>query len=319
MRFPIVLSTDKNYVVPTYVAIHSLVRHTDKDTLDNIDIYILCSGVDTESRDYFNNLGVNIKFVDVEMEKLNLNRELDYISMATYYRLMIPDILVDYDRCLYLDSDLIVRDDITNLLLHPIKDYTIMGVKNYFSQEVFHEFYEQRCKECSIDTLDTYVNAGVLLVNLDRVRVTDTYSKMLDDLRINHYAYNDQDIINKYCYGRIGLMSVKYNFMVSYLKRIEKISEVLNESVLDVAHDPVIVHYASRKKPWRHRGYLMTDLWIDEVRNIKDTEALNKLVKPFIKESRRTLSFKEWIADEIKYIFRRCIQRSFIHTHQIVP
>ena len=168
MNFPIVFSTDSNYLAPTYIAVSSILHHIHKDT--KIDIYILCSGVAEYQKKYFYDLFPNLYFIDVEMEELHLSKELHYISLATYYRFLVSEKLQEYDTCLYLDSDIVVKQDITPLINEPLNDNWLMGVRNYFSREREPEFYKQRCKDCSIDTLDNYLNAGVLLMNLRAFR-----------------------------------------------------------------------------------------------------------------------------------------------------
>lgn len=317
MSFPIVFSTDNNYLVPTYIAISSLLHYIDTDT--DIDIYILCSGISELKKQYFYNLSSNIHFLDIEIEPLNINKDFDYISIATYYRLMIPDKLKQYDKCLYLDSDIIIKDDITPLINMPIEDYFLIGVRNYFSRECYPYFYEERCKDCSIETLDYYINAGILLMNLKLFRENNLSDKMIDDASKNIYSYNDQDLLNKYCNGKIGLLSLKYNFMVQYLNRKEIVSEVLKEDIYEVAKNPVIIHYSTRKKPWKYKGHLLANCFIDEIKYIKDKKVLIELINPFIKEQRKSRTFKEKILDNLKYILRKYIQRNFIYTIQKKP
>ena len=71
MSFPIVFSTDENYIVPTYVAVHSLFRHINPET--DIDVFILCSGINDEQKKYFYELSPKIHFFEVKMENLHLN------------------------------------------------------------------------------------------------------------------------------------------------------------------------------------------------------------------------------------------------------
>lgn len=317
MNFPIVFATDVNYLVPTYVAISSLIRHIDKTMIDNINIFILCSSdIDGKHKEYFKKLHKNIYFEQVCLKNLNLSKELDYISIATYYRLLIPEKLKQYDKCLYLDSDILVTGDITPLIQMDMGDNFIVGCKNYFSKEYLTDFYRKRCKECGIESLDNYVNAGVLLINIKELRNANIADVMLKDVGKNTYTYNDQDIINKYCYDRIGLMSVKYNFMVQYLKRMDTISEVLKEDLYEIVKEPVIIHYSTKKKPWRHKGYLMTDYWEKEIDHISDKEVVKELIRPFIIKQRKSRYFQEVIMDDLKFLIRKYIQRNFMYTLQ---
>ena len=317
MNFPIVFATDKNYVVPTYVAISSLLRHLNAEVKNKIDIYIFCStSIEDVQKEYFKRLHNNIYFEEVCLKNLNLSEEIDYISIATYYRLLIPEKLSQYDKCLYLDSDILVTGDISPLINMDLGDNIILGCKNYFSKEYLTDFYKKRCGECGIDSLDTYVNAGVLLINIKELRNTTLGDVMLKDVGKNTYRYNDQDIINKYYYGRIGLISVKYNLMVQYLKRIKVISEALNEDIYQIAQNPVIIHYSTKKKPWKHKGYLMTDYWEDEINHIEDRNVVKELIQPFITRQRNSRHFQEIIVDDLKFILRKYVQHTFACTIQ---
>lgn len=313
MGFPVVFSTDENYIVPTFVAIHSLFRHLNPDT--DIEVFILCSGVTDEQKKYFYELSSKIQFIEVQMDNLPLNIDIPYISMATYYRFLIPNLLKDYDKCLYLDSDIVVKEDITPLLKFSIDKHLVMGVRNYFAQEEDFDFYKKRCMECSIENLNRYVNAGVLLLNLEKIRASNVLQDMIDDVSSCFYTYNDQDVINKHCYQGIGLIELKYNFMAPYLKNIAATSSALNEDVFEAAQDPVIVHYSTRKKPWKYKGYLMAKSWEDEIQfmplNVKV-----ELVRPFIKRQRDGRNFKEKLLDELKFIYRSYLVKNFIETPQ---
>lgn len=313
MGFPIVFSTDENYIAPTYVAVHSLLRHIDPKT--DIEIFILYSGVKEEQKQYFYELSNKIHFIEVNMQNSNLNKDIPYISVATYYRFLIPELLSNYDRCLYLDSDLIIKEDITPLVNMPMRKNLILGARNYFSKEEDYFFYLKRCKECSIENLSHYVNAGVLLLNLDGFRKDNLYRIMIEDATHNFYPYNDQDVLNKYCNGKISLLSIKYNFMAPYLKNIKATSKAINEDVAVMAKAPVIVHYSTAKKPWKYRGYLMADLWYEELDSIPQ-KVRKELINVFVKKHRDTRRLKEKVLDELKYLHRKYVLKSFIKTPQ---
>ncbi len=314
MGFPIIFATDANYLVPTYVAINSLLRHINKNT--DIDIFILHSGLHDKDINHFYKLSNKIHFLTVTAQHLNLSKELSYISIATYYRFFIPELLTNYDKCLYLDSDLVIKGDITPLLQEPIEDYMLMGVRNYLLMEHQPEFTKKRCEECSLENLDFYVNAGVLLMNLKKMRETNLCTKMIQDASINQYYYNDQDILNKHCANQIGLISVKYNFMVQYLKYKSVASDVLHENISDVSLNPTIIHYPTIRKPWKYWGYLMADKWFEETEHIESTFFKQYILKPFVCTNRKTFSKIEKTKDFIRFVLRKYILKDFIATTQ---
>lgn len=318
MSFPIVFATDTNYLAPTYVAINSLLRNINSET--DIELFILGSKISDINKQRFYDLSPNITFLETSLmyniRSAHLSEELSYISIATYYRFLIPELLSEYDSCLYLDSDIIIRGDITPLLKLPIEDYTIIGAKNHFSQDYDINFYKARCFDCSIPNLDQYVNAGVLLMNLKKLRENDLYKELIEDAVHNVYPYNDQDVLNKYCYGSIGIIGAKYNFMAQYLKDIHNASIALNENAAIAADNCIIVHYATKNKPWAYRGYLMANLWAEEMNLIESKEIKKDFIQPFIQNTRRRMTLKERIADNIKYILRKYILRDFRYSFQ---
>ena len=307
-------ATDANYLVPTYVAINSLLRHLDEQT--NIEIFILHAKLTEREQKPFYELSDKIRFIKVDVKNLQLSEKLSYISIATYYRFFIPELLCEYDKCLYLDSDIIIKQDITPLLHEPIENYTLMGVRNFFLMELQPEFVEERCQECSINSLSHYVNAGVLLMNLKKLRENDLYLKMIEEAKHKKYSYNDQDILNKFCENEIGLISVRYNFMVQYLKYKSIVSEVLEECIDSISQNPTIIHYPTKRKPWMHIGYLMADKWAEELQYIKSEHFKKQVLKPFIKNNRNNFSRKERLVDYVKYLYRKYILRNFTQTTQ---
>ena len=69
-------------------------------------------------REFFSSYdNVNLGFCDVSqvIEKYNLTTNNPHISVETYYRFLIQDLLPYYDKVLYLDSDLIIRGDVSEL------------------------------------------------------------------------------------------------------------------------------------------------------------------------------------------------------------
>ena len=88
--------------------------------------------------------------------------------MASFYRLVISD-MVDDEKCLFLDGDIIVNSDLSELYCTDLEGVYLAGVKDCCIQ---HDMERQASYKdvLAIPTMDNYINAGVLLMNLQLLR-----------------------------------------------------------------------------------------------------------------------------------------------------
>ncbi len=256
---PIVFSTDDAYVMPTSVAIRSLaLNYSGKQLL----FFILSKApLSDAGKDALvaatQGAGCSCRFVFhcVDDRMLaGVQSHLKHISVATYYRLLIPGILAAYPKCLYLDGDICVPGDVAELLEIPLKaDEYVAGVVAFEGATTRQR--HQRLDTLGIKDLNTYVNAGVLLMNLDAIRADKVPARWLDLAR-HDFPLQDQDVINVACFGHIRLLPPKFNAMPPLYSRSEKaLARVYGlADVKEGKNNPVIVHFANQFKPWKYSG-----------------------------------------------------------------
>ena len=161
-------------------------------------------------------------------------------SEVTFYRLLAP-LFIPLDRIIYLDSDVLIFDDLLEMYDLPFDNNYILGfldVLNY-----------------GVDYLglisDKYINAGVLLFNLDKIRLDNKCFEMIYMAKNNkNLKNNDQTIINYVLYPNIGLLPFKYGifnfdsiFDIKYLY-LNRIRQNLNITDLIRAFiNPSIMHF----------------------------------------------------------------------------
>lgn len=191
----------------------------------------------------------------------NVCLRTDFINRPTFFRLLVSEI-VNAERCIYLDSDTIICTDLYELYNIEMKDKLIAGVK----APGYHlgENIDQYCKQALLPSIDQYVNAGVLLMNLSamkREHIAEKFLKLLP----NNMESQDQDIINSTCYDRILHLPFKYNVMVALTKfSIDDYTTLFpNENLYDSWNNPKIIHYATKIKPWKTLECVMGDYWWD--------------------------------------------------------
>ena len=141
-----------------------------------------------------------------------------------YLRCYFSKILKE-DKVLYIDADAIVIDDISELWNIDLEDNVLAGV---------HESGEWDKHLNTYGLNDTYINSGVLLMDLKKIREEKLDDSMLYLLNHNWYAFPDQDVINLVCRNRIKYLSNIYN----------------STEVTGIVDNAKIVHYIRGNKGW---------------------------------------------------------------------
>lgn len=159
------------------------------------------------------------------------------VGVSAYYRLKLSS-LTDVDKIIYLDSDLVVLSDINELWNFDTNDYLIGAVEDKYS--------DLMTLQANLSDGDTYINSGVLLMNLKKFREENLEEKIFEKLREVDNQYSDQDVLNDLCRDKILYLPLKYNLMLTtddpnaFPKRKDEYANSLKS--------PFILHYAI--KPW---------------------------------------------------------------------
>lgn len=246
-RIPIVFSTDHNYVMPTGVTIASLLLSSERE---NYDIYILAApDVDEDDRRLLqrqvNELSPSstVSFLNMG-DRFKGGYEIRGISKACYYRLMIPWLIPDVDKILYCDVDIIFKTSAANLYDIDMEGMFVAGSKP-FNPEGW-KIMEKYFKKIGLD-YRTYINSGVLVIN-SRLQRENQLDKIYTSLSEKKYHFQDQDIINIACKGKIAYFDKRFNLMAS--------AYGVNNDLID----NLIIHYAG-DKPWKSFTFAWIEWW----------------------------------------------------------
>lgn len=278
-KLTIIMTTDKNYVMPTKVAIYTMMKYSSDDVL--FDIHILCENtLDTTSRKYLKKMEdqfsrIRFFFDEIDISEFKNAKTHSYVPLASYYRLYISR-FIKVDKCLFIDGDVIVRCNLKELFDINIEDCYIAAVRDCAAQTGKKDFVNHEY-EIGIPSLDNYVNAGVMLFNLERIRRDALETSFIHAIG-NGYRFMDQDILNKFCYGHIKIIPLKYNLFSEYYDRVDKMPETLyTMDELEAAQRcPAIIHYPGPFKPWICSRLKANRLWWEEAKEILTQEELKK-------------------------------------------
>ncbi len=207
--------------------------------------------------------------------------EIRGISAATYMRFMIPDLLPDVDKIIYMDVDYVVNGDFAELWELEMEDACFAGVKAEVNTDAEWDYKIRNFPYWTL--LDgwkgNYINAGILIMNLEEIRRRNLVP-VWNQLSGMKFYYQDQDIINISCQGysvyydensgcirkksMIKFLPVKYNAMtfMDWVKYQALLEEHIytEEDVKEATENPVGIHFAG-KKPWKDASVRFAFLW----------------------------------------------------------
>ena len=240
-HIPIFFSTDDNYIPYLDVAIASLIENADRSY--QYRIVVFHTGLKTENTEKIKRReqpGFLIDFTDISRDVESIKARLKnvyHFSVVTYYRLFIASLFPQYDKVLYLDCDLVVLGDVSKLYHVELGDNILGAAPEQFVQNT-KEFRLYAETALGVDP-DTYVNAGVLLMNLKEFRkhgIEHAFTEL-----ITAYDFDlldpDQAYLNYLCHGKIHVLPNGWN---------------KEPMPLACEGEKNIVHYALYKKPWQY-------------------------------------------------------------------
>lgn len=251
---------DRHLVTAAEVMFVSLAENAAAGTEYRISVLCSSTGLDSDSRERLMKVfrgfsRHSIRFIEVG-DSFAGAFEIRGITVPTYYRLLLPELMSDVPRVLYLDVDLIIRDDLKSLFETGLEGMYLAGVKG-----IYTNFSRERVESLGI-SLGGYVNAGVLLLNLDLMRQHGLQSDFVAMVP-RDYEFQDQDILNIRCVGKIAYLHPRYNIhaMFDYPENPEFCDDLFGPGAArEAIASPGIIHYAGRK-PWQSNECYFYDVW----------------------------------------------------------
>jgi lipopolysaccharide biosynthesis glycosyltransferase len=268
---PVVLAADNNYGPQMYITMLSILKNSNADT--RYDFYLLVPpDFELRYKNFILELGARhgskINFIDMGTAFANSSLKKDWPAPA-YYRLLIPGLLPNYKKCLYLDTDIIIRHDLTELFNTDLEDCYIAGVKDMPIAMNDAKYL----LSINLHNANHYINSGVLVMNLNLMRRDNLQEKFISTAKYGidgkrALMHHDQDTLNVLCRDRIKFLDLKFNTFPGTLESAlnsegdrRKIQEFYGKKQLrDACNNPVILHFVGAK-PWKSHTAMFYDRW----------------------------------------------------------
>lgn len=182
----------------------SLLKNTDAE----LHLYILTMYTHSEKKNYHPFSKHAADFIRSLLVKKNPKNTLELIDCSTLFikepptanmnsrftpyamlRLFADEIPQIPDRILYLDDDIIVRQNIDDFYNQDISGVEFVGVLDYWGRFFYHHLKFRKVFD--------YVNSGMLLLNMREIRKTGLFAKVRHMIQVKKMLLPDQAALNK--------------------------------------------------------------------------------------------------------------------------
>lgn len=272
---PVVLcAADDNYVKPLAVMLRSAAESLQAG--NSLSVIVLDGGIEEANwvslKESLANLPIQLFSIRPSFDEVQSLVISHHITHTAYLRLLAGRLLPDsIDKVIYLDSDVLVCDDLTKLWDRPLGDAMALAVP-----DIACPFVDARFADCNFEKSSPYLaaispignwrelglnpaapyfNSGVLVMNIKRMREEHVEQKLLDCLTQNEkYVWCwDQYALNIVFANQWKPLPLRWNQGAHVFEfPDEEFSPLNSEEFLEARECPAIIHFTTEWKPWHY-------------------------------------------------------------------
>ena len=240
MHYNIVIVSNEGYIQHAAVMLVSLFC-TNKDK--NFVIYLLTDGITNATEDKLREV-CDAHQADLKVIKCGIDNLGDFPvgqwNPIMYFKLLIPQLLPSTEkRCLFLDVDMVVHDDITSLYEWNLGDKVIAAAEDMSDCVAFKP-------RLGLKDTDLCINSGVMVCDLEKWRLMEQEQPIMTyATNIISIIVNEQDVLACYFRDKIALLPIRWNMTTFYFNRKPKIFSKYLPELEAAKRFPGIIHFAA--------------------------------------------------------------------------
>ena len=263
-NIPIILTSSNYYAPYLGVFLQSLVDTSAKKYF--YDIIVLEKEISLKNKKLLKNIinkrqNIKLRFYNPQKKINDVNFYVSNPNYAyeAYYKLFLPWILVNYNKVITLDCDIILNKDLAELYEININNYLIAGVSDLIYQGFLNSADKNKWTKYSKEKLGAqnpyyYLNSGVLILDLKKIREEYSFKYIMEFAQETKLIHQEQDIFNVLFNNKILFLDRTWNFGVESCPAIKYFHELAPyysyEEYKVTKHNPSIIHYLGKPKPW---------------------------------------------------------------------
>jgi lipopolysaccharide biosynthesis glycosyltransferase len=272
----VVCAADDNYAMPLAVTVRSALDNLDKSC--RMILFIIDGGIREHNKQkllqslssercevrwiaspdrLLGKFEVLTDFTIQDVPLVGIVKATKHVSIATYYRLLIPELLPkELQKAIYLDCDLVVVGDLRQLWDIEMGDNYLLATRALLIPSVSSPAGLVNYQALGIPADSKYFQPGIMVLNLEKWRDDNMSRKCVEYLQTNRedIRWHDSDVLNAMCANRWGELDPRWNRMTEiYTFQSWEDSPLSKEAFDEVLHHPYIIHFSSAAKPWNTR------------------------------------------------------------------
>ena len=224
------LSANSGFALPMAVTLCSLIKSTGTST--HLKIYLVGNDIHPDLSRVVNEWA-EVTLIPLPKSGLNLPARFSPEALAPVFL----DQLLEEERVLFLDSDLLVLDDVLKIWETGLEGHTFAAV-----QDIAQPWNEDGTP---------YFNCGVLLLDLAKFRSEKGGERVLKHFRENPSRFLHQNAFNILYKGAWKKLNPRWNLIAGLCGR--RFTPLELPGLRNAMDDPGIAHFAGRFKPWRFK------------------------------------------------------------------
>lgn len=240
----IACSVSHEYLLPLAVVLHSLIERLRPGAAAKL--YLIHEGFPPETIDLIGSI-VETEAVVASPEQIAAAPHRGRFPRQAAYPILLPELLPSsVERVLFLDVDLLVMDDVSELWETDLEDHVFGAAPDGAVPKCSAARGVKGWRELGIPEHSAYFNCGVLLIDLPRWRERELTPRIHDYLRkTERVDFLHQEALNAVAWNDWRPVDRRWNLLASLDGRSYQSPDRTEW------RNPGIVHFAGRMKPWR--------------------------------------------------------------------
>lgn len=257
-KLSIAYALDTKYIYVTLVSLTSLLENSFSSTYYIIYLMLNYESFSEEEFKYFKKIEekyyFNCSIFFLDLKTSFKSEKTGHVTTPTYYRLYLPELLPEINKILFLDCDTLIYKDLSQLFQINMFNSFVLGFPDSITNAIDKFGYKDSTALC----------AGVLLINLDKMRKENISEKFFEFLlqEKNKIDQEDQTVINVVCQRYLGIIPAKYGIWsfnrvedgLRHNERQHSWNRYSEVELREAFRDPSIVHHVWPKPFWRMIG-----------------------------------------------------------------